>query len=451
MSDRLTPLAQLLNPFFENLNNINLSYCVTGNYASLPEFTSHDVDIWVEDIETIRKVLYRTAYQQNFKVHLIYRTGSGLCNIFHRFEEDASISLIRLDLVTELNWRSVFSLIPGKIVGEDRRLFKNFYVCDPSVEAASKLLYCLIREGKIRDKYKEIIFSRRKFPFFFKILKQAVGEQSATWLLNQIDSKKWDEIDGRVNWLRIQVIKQNILNFDIKRIQIGINALFFYVKRFINPVGFFGAFVGPDGCGKSTLCERIPQVLSAGFMREEAKTFYWRPMLLPRIQKLLSFGLIKARREEFTGSGQHHSPPDGYFLSVFKFFYYYFDFLFGSLKFYSFRAKGGVVLFDRYYHDFFVYPERFRLKLPGWFFRIFMPIIPHPDIIFYLDVSPKSLINRKEEVSLEELMRHVSSYRELVSSLPNTYMIDADKPLVNVVNEISKIILDCMSQRIEKK
>lgn len=452
ITDKYTPLASILVPLFKVLNGKKIPYCVTGNYKGLPEFTSHDVDIWVEDKRTVERILSKIAKNKGFKNHLIYRTSGGIVNILHRFEKDGSINFIRIDLVGECSWLWVFTLVPLEIRKKRKRLFKNFYVPNPPVESATKLLYTLIARGKIRDKYKEMIFTRRTHPIFFKILSQSLGRKPAEWLLKQIEKKNWCEIENKICWFRLHIIKQNVFNyFGIREVLILFKSIILYIEKYLRPRGIFIAFLGPDGCGKSTLCKRIPQILQEGFMPHGVKTFYWRPMLFPKIRKLLSYFRIKSISEDFTTTGAQDRKPDNYFASSIRFIYYWLDFVLGSLKFNSVRARGGIVLFDRYYHDFFVYPERFRLRLPGWLLKIFMPIIPHPDIIFYLDADPNLLISRKEEISLDELKRQIHSYRHLVSSIPNAYIIDANQYLDKVIEDVSRIVMNFMGQRLEEK
>lgn len=452
MRKKDTPLSSILVPLFKTLNSRKITYCVNGNYKKLPYFTSHDVDIWTEDANLVRKILYKIARRKNFKIHLFYRTGDGLINIFHRVEEDGSVSFVRIDLGWKCGWRSVFTLVPMEMEKKGRRLFNKFYVSGYPIEAVSKLLYTLISRGKVRGKYKKMIFARRHYPLFFKILRLSLGERPARWLLKQIEKKNWDKIDEKVSWFRFHVIKQNIFNlFIVRGVLIFFKSVVLYIDKYLNPKGIFIVFLGPDGCGKTTLCSRIPEIMKEGFIPHGVKTFYWRPMLLPKMRKLLFPFRAKSSSKSATSAGPESRKIDNYFVSAVRFIYYWFDFVLGFFKFHFVRARGGIVLFDRYYHDFFVYPDRFRLKLSGRLLRMFLPLVPKPDLVFYLDVNTNLLISRKEEISLDELRRQIESYKQLVNSIPNAYIIDGNQPLDSVIKDISKITLNHMSERIEKK
>lgn len=452
MSKYATPLSSLLIPFFKILNERKLQYCVCGNYEQLPEFTSHDVDIWVKEVEKAEILLLDIAKRQGFRVHLVYKTGVGSNNFFLKCMDDGTFKFIRIDLMRHCAWRSIFTLVPAHIIGENLREFKGFYIPNPAVEASMQLLYPLISHKKIKNKYKKLIFRWRHHPFFVSILEKTIGQKYTEALVKQIELKDWPSIEKSVQKLRLSVVIRSVFaNIRVEKNLVYLEAFKQYFSKFFHPKGIFVVFLGPDGCGKSSLCEIIPDVLQPGFLPGKVRKFYWRPMFLPPIrQLLLNFG-IKSKPEEISLNSQHNVSPDNTIISTIKFIYYWFDFVIGRVKFYLVWAMGGIVLFDRYYYDFLVYPERFRLKLPRWLIKILMPAVPRPDINFYLDVDPKLLISRKEELSLDELKRQINYYQRLVSSLPNTYMIDASQSLDHVIENVSKIILDYMSRKATKK
>lgn len=59
-----------------------------------------------------------------------------------------------------------------------------------------------------------------------------------------------------------------------------------------------------------------------------------------------------------------------------------------------------MIVFDRYYYDYFVDMKRYRYSLPQWFPHLFAWSIPTPDIIFILDGTPEVLYQRKKNCRL---------------------------------------------------
>jgi len=448
----ITPLSSLLVPFFNALDEEGLPYCVCGNYEQLPAVTSKDVDIWVKKVDTAEALLSNIARQEGFNVHLINKRGEASGIFLHKVMGDGTTAFVHIDLMPRCAWLSVLPLVPARYIEKNRRRFKSFYIPDPPVEAAMQLLSPLIRGGKIKDKYREHIFTWRHHPTFVSILNRAVGSKQAEHLIKQIETKDWEAIVRNVRKFRLSVIRRSVFtNLNAGGISAFLKAVKWYMLRLIRHRGVLVVFLGPDGVGKSTLCEQILVILQEAFVPGRAKKFYWRPMLLPPIAQLLSILGIKSSNEDFPTTEQGTPPPDNFIISAMRFIYYWLDFAIGQVRFCSAWSRGGIVCFDRYYHDFIACPQRFRFSLPSWVPRMFVHLVPKPDLIFYLHAPPEELVSRKQDIfSPNELELQLHSYSSLLSSFRNVYKIDASKPLDEVTRNVSSIILNFMTQRENK-
>ena len=447
-----TPLSSVLVPFFEALDENKLPYCVCGNYERLPEFTSHDVDIWAENAEKAARLLYRTAERQGFEVHLVNKTDEGSNVFLHKTMDDGTIEFVRIDLMQRCAWLSVFPLVSAQNIKKDRRQLRMFYVPDPPVEASMQLLYPLITNGRVKDKYKELILAWLHHPTLLNMSNRALGRRHAKRLVRQIEDEDWDGIASSVLRLRLSVMGRSVFaNMNAAGICTLFRTIKWYVRRLIRHNGLLIVFLGPDGCGKSTLCERIPVVLQEAFMPGRVRRFYWRPMLLPPIEKLLSILGVKSRESQSPTVHQSTLPADNRIVSAIRFVYYWLDFVIGRVEFYSTWARGGIVCFDRYYHEFFVYPQRFRLNLGLSVPKAFMPLVPRPDLIFNLRADPGELMRRKPEISLNELERQLNAYSSLLSCSSNAHEINVGQPIDDVIRDVTVIILDFMTQRETKR
>jgi thymidylate kinase len=74
-------------------------------------------------------------------------------------------------------------------------------------------------------------------------------------------------------------------------------------------------------------------------------------------------------------------------------------------------------------------------------------LIPRPHLVILLDAPPEVIQARKQEVSPEETARQREAYLKLVEEMPNGRVVDASKPLGNVIAEVEGIILDYMAAR----
>jgi thymidylate kinase len=73
--------------------------------------------------------------------------------------------------------------------------------------------------------------------------------------------------------------------------------------------------------------------------------------------------------------------------------------------------------------------------------------LPAPDLIFLLDVSPETMLARKQEVSLAELQRQREAFRSVVSRLPNGTILPSERPIESVVSDMAQSILEHLRNR----
>ncbi len=165
---------------------------------------------------------------------------------------------------------------------------------------------------------------------------------------------------------------------------------------------------------------------------------HWKP--IPRIEGAASL------------EDPHAAPPRNVFLSVVYFVWHYLPFVWGWWVYVSrVLRRGGMVIIDRYYYDFFVDQRRYRLNLPRWILRLGFVFVKKPDMVFCLDADPEILQARKKEVSFAECARQRKVYRALTEKLPNGHVIDASQPLEKVVQNVQGIVLDFMAERAAKR
>jgi thymidylate kinase len=113
--------------------------------------------------------------------------------------------------------------------------------------------------------------------------------------------------------------------------------------------------------------------------------------------------------------------------------------------------RSALVLFDRYYHDLLVDQRRYRYSgslrlagLIGW-------LVPRPHVFILLDAPPQVLQARKQDVTYEESIRQRDAYLKLMRRMSSAYVVDASRPLDQVVTETEWIILDYMAERTARR
>jgi thymidylate kinase len=114
-------------------------------------------------------------------------------------------------------------------------------------------------------------------------------------------------------------------------------------------------------------------------------------------------------------------------------------------------ARSTLVLFDRYYHDLLVDAKRYRYGGPLWPIRLVGRLIPRPHLVILLDAPPEVLYARKQDATFAEVRRYREAYLDLVRGLSNGHIIDASKPLNEVIAEAEQIILDYLAERTARR
>lgn len=188
------------------------------------------------------------------------------------------------------------------------------------------------------------------------------------------------------------------------------------------------AFLGADGCGKSSVIHRVERDLAHEW--NGVRRFHLRP----------HFGLHDPDGPPVTDP--HGSAPRRFPTTMLKLGLWWLDGTLGYLAAVrSHLSRGRLVVFDRCVRDILVDPRRYRFSGPRWLAAALVRTIPEPDLFFVLDAPPEVLRSRKREVADAELVRQRRAYRDLAERLPNAVLVDASRPLDEVVEDVKARIL----------
>jgi energy-coupling factor transporter ATP-binding protein EcfA2 len=211
------------------------------------------------------------------------------------------------------------------------------------------------------------------------------------------------------------------------------------LNRLLLPTGCFIVLVGADGTGKSTLAQALHVLMKDSFRRSLA--FHWRPGLLPRPGSLIG-------REGSDPQKPHARSPYGLMLSGALLGYYWLDsFLGGWLRILPFRARTGMITAERGWWDLAVDPRRYRLTSPPWLVRALGFLLLRPDLVLLLEAPPQAILERKSEISREELERQASAWNSVFPTDVAVVRLDASRPAVEVAKEARARILEMLERR----
>jgi len=109
-------------------------------------------------------------------------------------------------------------------------------------------------------------------------------------------------------------------------------------------------------------------------------------------------------------------------------------------------------VYDRNFHDILVDTKRYRYGGPLWLLHLLERMVPHNELVFLtLEADPETILQRKQEVSPEEVGRQCTEYRRLAQKLPNSHVIRTDRDLEQSVAEGSRILVSYLNQRFKKR
>jgi thymidylate kinase len=445
-------LSSLLIPLFEEVEKKSIDYCVCGNYHELPDSTSHDIDIWAKDIHVFQKTLLNVSQKSGFTLYLCNKTVTGFNNFFYKAVENG-LFFMQVDVLSECAWLPFIPIVRTKRIEEERLKYKNFWVAGPIVESTMHLLYPLVHFGKVKEKYREKIYLLKETTRFKVLLAEALGSKTADEIIAFIGAKDWQGLEREVKHLRVRLLINSLIKDNIKNFRAFFNFVTTNISRLFYPSGLFVVLMGPDGSGKTTIINDLSTKLNNCFTSGKIKKFYWRPFFLPRLSALVPFKKEKGNSENPVDAGlrtvsRHPVDRVKYLL---KFLYYLLDFIIGRIRYQSNWSRGGLVLFDRYYYDHMVYPERFGFHVPKWVMKSMMALIPEPELKIYLHASPETLMGRKQELPIEEIMRQDKEYKRIISSLDGGCLISTDRSLDETEKEIMKTCMSSMAKRLKRR
>lgn len=196
--------------------------------------------------------------------------------------------------------------------------------------------------------------------------------------------------------------------------------------------GLMVVFEGTDGSGKTTIIDNLPDGLGGRFSREDIVYYHWRP------------GFIKSpNRESNENTGKvctdpHGKKPYSRVVSLGKFLYFNLDYILGYwLEVRRHLAAGRLVIFDRYYYDYYLDKRRYRLDISNAVLDFFLPLIPKPGITFLLMGDAVRLYERKREISVGEIQRQLDSMLANRSRFANAVVIDVNQGIDCVTRDVT--------------
>lgn len=199
--------------------------------------------------------------------------------------------------------------------------------------------------------------------------------------------------------------------------------------------GLMVVFEGTDGSGKTTIIDNLPRFLGGRFSSDDIVYYHWRP------------GFIKSPNKnsnQNTGTvctDPHGKKPYNKVVSLGKFMYFNLDYIVGYwCKVRKHMAAGKLVVFDRYYYDYYLDKHRYRLDISDGVLNFFKPFIPKPAVTFLLIGDAVKLYERKKEITVGEIQEQIDRLLANKENFANSVIVNVNQDIDTVVNTVAKEI-----------
>jgi thymidylate kinase len=436
--------TKMLRAFFTHLDRAGIPYCVMGMTDSLPDVVPSDVDIVVPHahLTNIGSCVGRFCRENGaLTVQRLQHECTAFYFVIAWSIGNGDPHFLALDVCSHYlrqgrRFIDAEKLLAGRVpaISSDG-LNKGFFVAQPHMEFIYYLLKKLDKGCLDQRQAQHLTHTFRSSPEKSQDeLSQLFPPDFVARINEAVTRGDWSQIVQDKVLFRRRLRKSMIW----QTLAVPAREIPRMLHRALVPTGLTVGFLGPDGSGKSTVIDRVSESIRPAFRR------YRIIHLRPRVGPKPTVG------KQVTNP--HIDPPRGAIISLLKLIYLLVDYLLGWLLVVRPAVtESTLVVFDRYYHDLLVDRRRFRYGGPLWAARLIGKLVPKPNLWVLLNVPPDVLQARKSEVPYEESARQQAEYKALVNSFRNHIIVDASKPLNEVVVIVSAAILERLGERTKAR
>ena len=211
---------------------------------------------------------------------------------------------------------------------------------------------------------------------------------------------------------------------------------------------FFIVFIGPDGCGKTTIADNIEKYLLLNPFSDKVRIhsgFSALPRLRTIYAKVLGlFGKkVEFKEDPKPGTrGMGMLPPFPLWKSILYIIYYGLNAIFWWIPFMRIYPYFTLVIADRYYYDY--YYMRGYIKCPYFLKKAFSLFMPKPNLIFYLERDANKIYMQKPELDVDEIKRQQETIIKTMHSDCRFHVIEANEGIEQTTNNVITVIRDYM-------
>lgn len=438
------PSPSIIALIFEAFERENIPYLVLRNYETLPEkpLPGSDIDIFIDPrAKRVYPSILKQVFREN-KTFILQEIHHYNCSSYLIYQPPFSL-ITWIDIISMITTKEGLIWINNDLLLKTRILHsKGFYIPSSGMEAAILLLKDILEgkavKGRYRSKIRGLVKQGRKT--FLQALSPYFGKGITNQMFQISLNERWEEAfkNKRRWWLTL--LLNSFRRQPLRQLFLSLNFLWSHFKeQFYLRRGMSIAIIGPDGVGKTTICQNLQKRMNPLFK----KIYYYHGHFgfFPELSKIYNF-LIPAKSKSLVISDKNLNKFQAFFHLV----YYGLEFFLSWPWIFWAKIRGYLFIFDRYFYDFAA--TAIHRKLPFRLFFVISKIIPRPDIVFVVKTQPDVIYKRKPELSIDEIKGQLAVFQDFrLSKLAlHNVIIDSSQPLEIIMDKIEEEFLKFYSK-----
>ncbi|MCD6364720.1 MAG: hypothetical protein J7M14_02475 [Planctomycetes bacterium] len=443
----VTPIGEFLRKLFALLETHRVEYCILRNYEGLPDETGNDLDVLVNEkhLRSFEQCLRQAATEPRW---LLMKKPSRFHFRSYWFQAGSG-AVLHIDVWDLHHWKGI-CFAPNNAFLKNRVRFRQFYIPPLEAEIGSLLIKDLIQNRAVRRTYAARIqeFAQTSYPQLRSFVEWPLGKLAAAWITAKAAEEKWDAIDSHCGAVRRALLRRSIMRNPLKTFAGFVKFLGGHLYACLTkPCGMFLVLTGPDGAGKSSVSEKLRETSSDmfGACRYYHGHFGLMPELKHLRNMLLRFLGVKPPASQAEEQTNHDVPVYGMIRALIYVCYYSLDYLLGHWVIRRHQSQGDLVIFDRYFYDYFI--QAHFSRVPRWLLPVLKALLPRPNLVVYLRNSPQTIHERKPELTIEQIARQAQECSRLVANIPYAITVSTDVPVEDVIDRIRRKMDEIMAKR----
>jgi thymidylate kinase len=432
---------------FSFLNGEKVSYVVLRNYDDLPEKTlpGSDIDLLVCSKDKARYISALKRAVDKTDSIVVSKAERKNCLSFLIYQGKLSGDCVWIDAFWELSsrsfkWGDENFLLENRVFNQQ----KDFFVPAEGCEAAALFAKGIFGRDFIKDRYKARIkdFASADRGKFISTLSPYLGGKTAREFADVCEKADWKKAAKKRNSWFLELSLRSFFKNPFGQPIYFLRFIFGYIGKSLFRRGMVIVLAGPDGVGKTAASDNLQQIFKNIYFNKIYR-YHGHFGFFPEWAKV--YGIFRKKRASGSDAPREEKKA-GSLKAVLSILYYGLEHILAWLWILWLRARGNLIIFDRYFYDFAVMNS--SSEFPKKIFRFMSKLIYRPDILFVLRADPQIIFDRKKELSIKEIKRQDGIFRDKnILNLARVIFIDAEKPIGAVSSDIKEEILKKLSEK----